>query len=65
MSVTKETFTSGAWGHCADIPVSPEEDAQICASARPAFVGPIQQVPERRDAPKLNSRSFPPKSYSY
>ncbi len=64
MSVTKESFTSGARGHCADIPVSPEEDAQICASAQPAFVGPVQKFPERRDPPKLNSRSFPPHSYS-
>ncbi len=61
MSGTKESFAMGA---CADIPVSPEEDAEICASAQPAFVGPVQKFPERRELPKLNSSSFLPKSYS-
>ncbi len=64
MSGTKQSFTSGAFGDCADIPVSPEEDAQICASAQPPFVGPAQKFPDRRDPPKLNSCSFPPKSFS-
>lgn len=62
MSGTKESFSMGA---CADIPVSPEEDAEICASAQPEFVGPAQKTPERKDPPKLNSHSNKPYSCSY
>ena len=61
MSGTKQSFTMGA---NAEIPVSPEEDADICASARPPFVGPLPELPERKDPPKLNSCSNRPHSYS-
>lgn len=65
MSGTKETFTAGAMGDCADIPVSPEEDAQICASAQPPFVGPVAPPPAVKNWPKLNSHSNKPRSFSY
>lgn len=65
MSGTKETFSAGAMGDCAHIPVSPEEDADICASAQPEFVGPARPLPAHNELPKLNSRSHKPRSFSY
>lgn len=65
MSVTKQFFSSGTRGDCSDIPVSPEEDADICASAQAVIVGPVAPRPDRKDPPKLNSHSNKPHSYSY
>lgn len=69
MSDLNEKNCVDAFGNCSDIPVSPEEDAEICAAAHAEnFQSPMQTAtlekgqPYRAPAPK--SMSLKPKSYS-